>query len=470
MASQLSFWAPTVNPKASLNFSLKPKKFISSQFVQASPPIALPAPLDPAVIAAASDCGYGASAACLGIVPVNEWFALQAFAINRFLGVASLVTAPVAGSWKLASFAKFIEKSEKSPAAHILGSVYCRYAAEQWQSSCGFALKRFWHFGLAKHPAVNLAGLNPVNASQNPDFVYENSNGDWFAIEAKGSLGKKDYSELKEGLEQASKFQAISFIEPAAGNVVSAALAGFACSGTYFDMHSNELQVEHVDPPSDPIFGSDSQEPGRFLIPEFADLVRFHQAVLEFGEQDQEAARREISAVWRKWHGGGNVLVGISEPHLTMRAELDWAIRALSLVVPVLNRAAHDDRAASDLGHSIGRLASQVRVKEAASLNANSPEARAWAAFADVLDSHRKPNEQVGWKSVLVSLWTRPILKAFLNQSHVEESGSIGNLWGSLTSVTSALRESVTLDKVLSGGRNQTTYATTHGLIFALQK
>lgn len=61
MTNLLTFHVPKVHSKASINFKLDARPFLSTQFQPLAPAETLPAPNSVEMWAAARDCGYGVS-------------------------------------------------------------------------------------------------------------------------------------------------------------------------------------------------------------------------------------------------------------------------------------------------------------------------------------------------------------------------------------------------------------------------
>jgi len=207
--------------------------------------------------------------------------------------------------------AGYLESSDKSDAAFILGGIACRYATEEWLKSRGRHLTRFWHYSIYSNPAVS--GISFTNSTlkvsvkkkaatkpgasapktskfdgdRRPDYLVQCNTTRWYAVEAKGTFGNFDHADVKNGMDQARRLRSITFADPVLGPPGAAPtrypIADYACSCAYFDSHDH-LNVSFIDPPADPTgTGDDDDDVLELEIDTtIADMLQFHRVTQQF--------------------------------------------------------------------------------------------------------------------------------------------------------------------------------------------
>jgi len=215
---------------------------------------------------------------------------------------------------------KHLESSDTSDGAFILGGIGCRYATEAWLKSRGQTLERFWHYAIYSNPAVSgidfksasltmpaaaaAAGATPAvgegkqdgkrDGDRRPDYLAASASGSWYAVEAKGSFGKIDYSTIRSGMDQARRLVSVSFLDPLTAAPGAApvrhTIQDYACSCAHFDK-GTRLHIDFLDPPVD--VAADGADDAGFLDLEIdttiAQLFQYYRATQQF---DSLAGRR----------------------------------------------------------------------------------------------------------------------------------------------------------------------------------
>jgi hypothetical protein len=384
--------------------------------------------------------------------------------------VLSILEKSCEGYWRLADHARYLEKNEKGTIAFSMGSIFCSYATREFHATNGDQLIRFWHFQVASHPGVNLCGVGQPQARQveNPDFLAEDDKGDWYLVEAKGTLSARSDSELRDGLKQARKYQGIVFVEPATGQLASHVVAGSACISTYFDENGSSLQVTHLDPPNGTLSGA--AEFPLVIVREAADLFRFHEAAMSFTIFGEGRDEFEMGAIWRSARTLGEISIGISRLHWDLRDCLAWTVKALTVVTPLIRNA----RAAESSGPEGRALLSDPSLILENEIVRAAPdgteEAEAWRELARILSSFEAGDSGSIWQQALSHFWLAPTLLPFKNRPMTGGVRSIGDLWSYLWEANAAMREQVRLRNRLGSGRLNEVVDTTTGLLLAAVK
>ena len=206
-----------------------PIHFFASLPVPPSIPAAPPtnswtAPLSPAqLVGHALDAGYGAPADLLGPGHTAMPLELQQFMTLRMRSAWKLLKKRAAG-YEAHSFVSMLDATDKGDASTILGSICARAAIEKWLQSQTPKQKilRFWHYSVYTSKSVGrqAAALTWNGGQSAPDFLVcaKPATGPqkWYALEAKGMLGPRDWSAIQNGLNQAQLVCAIQ-VFPAGG-------------------------------------------------------------------------------------------------------------------------------------------------------------------------------------------------------------------------------------------------------------
>lgn len=477
MTNLLTFHVPKVRSKASIDFMLDARPFLSTQFQPLVPAETLPAPNSVEMWAAAHDCGYGVSwdkrVECSG----KEWQALHRHLYQRLrfhltlLENASPLGTPAA--WKRAAFASLLETTEKSALSYALGAIYCRIATGRWRTrshAChaGY-LRRFWHYKITAHPAVTLGGGgNAMKGIQNPDYMAQCSCEAWSAVEAKGTLEQLDRGELKRGLGQAMKFSTLSLYSLHKSSPSTKPIRSSVCVANYFDSNAL-LQVLHLDPPNPQAAALPERESGPMVVTEFADLVHFEHALHQHQSYEAGALTDDDhgsgSVEWRGTPDLPELRFGMAVQQVKLQARLTWAIDALSRIMPVIAAARTKGWPGSRLRNALRRQARRIQYDTARTGDPVDAADTAWKEFA-LWIKQEAVGEQVDWSALLTRLWTAPILSAFGG----EAAKSLQGLWWDLH----RLRRAGQLDARLrqpagsvSEGPVPSMAITTYGLIVA---
>jgi hypothetical protein len=331
-----------------INFQLGTLQGFKNQFVRAKPAtstLPLP-PLAINMLAAAINCGYGNTPGEM-VTPLNFpwWPDLQKYLTARLHLLMSLldeVSAPP--NVRCTPFAPLVETTEIGDMSTLLGMLLCRVATERWAAKFrkGSKVVRFWHWKVTRDAATCMdsqvrPGIRDVN---NPDFIYQLEDG-WYTTEAKGTFGAEDWSDLRKGLEQARKFDAIAFNDLSANAIVQAPVIGFSCTMAYFDKQA-ELQVTHLDPPNQRRERSNSLK----IVKEFADLVCFERAFAQFYLLSDPVLLKRGSFVqhlpemeWRRLRHGSEaaepIYLGMPKVMADLEQVLKLTLTALRLIVPL---------------------------------------------------------------------------------------------------------------------------------------
>lgn len=199
-----------------------PIEFFASLPFPPSTPTAPPtncwtAPLSPArLIGHALDAGYGAPADLLGPGHTAMPLELQQFMTLRMRSAWKLLKKRAAG-YAAHAFVSALDATDKGDASTILGSICARAAIERWLQSQTpkQEILRFWHYSVYTSKSVGrqAIALTWGGGKSAPDFLVcaKATTGlqHWYALEAKGTLGPRDWSAIQEGLNQAQLVCAI---------------------------------------------------------------------------------------------------------------------------------------------------------------------------------------------------------------------------------------------------------------------
>jgi hypothetical protein len=197
------------------------------------------------------------------------------------------------GSVKKHELAAALDPSEKADASFILGSLVCRYAAEEWLTKIKKSkLEKFWHYSVFCNPAVARLSLTPSlrYGKSTPDYLVEDGSGEWYAVEAKGTFGEEDWRPIRDGLNQARNLKTLTYWDPQTPALRIKKLGDFACSLAYFD-NAEKLTITYADPPD--IAATSPQGDGEAIgiVFEFAELANLHQACKQFRRLSRRSTR-----------------------------------------------------------------------------------------------------------------------------------------------------------------------------------
>lgn len=482
MASYVAFKILAAGKSA---ISFVPAGFLS-QFSNASPGRDhLPSPRDARFHAAAEDCGYGDKKRYRVRMTSHERSELLKYLRRQGRQVRSLFkVAPSmplgAQSVTLKSFAKSLHSNEKGSLGYVLGSIYSRVATERWHAhparATGGPPRRYWHFSIAGHSAVQLVGLLKHHDKDSPDYIVEDAKGNWSAVEAKGSLGKFDNSNACAGMEQAHKFDWVAFLCPISHAIHVHPIGDRVCVYTFVDA-SNELQVVHIDPPGGPSAG-DAEWGGDLIIAEAADLVRLDEAMVQYsslvGRIPHDGPYRAEEIIWApSRHADGNDY-GVLGVQATMWPLVRRAIAILEFITPWISMTRRFAVETGDPYFRLGTFDGFLRNVDQAgggSLSEDPELAGAQITAAHVLfDEMKGVDGPLMWQIALNMLWSSDLLSSSSDQSPKLPKG-IHQLWEAVSvpvmETIQRHHHSQLLDERLPGGsviQFAELAASSHGL------
>jgi len=478
MVSEVDFRVPI--PGVAINFGLGGSTFVSTQFHTVALDPLLP-PNSAWVIAAAEDCGYGTNA--FGKARINampwEWQKLAMHLARRLQLVRSTldVVAPVpgAGLVKRASFVRFLESSEKTSCAFVLGMLYARLAAERWFTfnGMGNVLKHFWHYSILHNPAVSLQGLTPAPNTRNPDFVLGSNLGKWSTLESKGTFGTADFNKLRDGLKQANKFTGISIAWPGAAAVMQP-IGERSCTLTCFSAVDELQSIQLTLPPPLPIPAAPAAlgaAPEPVIFAPAAEFVRYLDALGQLDCHRGETSIVETDEAGIDWYRSVHVpgfLFGVSPEHRNVEEQLKWAVAALSLIMPLVAELRSGETTGRALRTVVTGLIYEVG-QRAAKIDLSEAESLAWSGLVEHLQELMQADAQSqSWTMVLDHVWNAPVLGGFNSGTLGSPITTLDGLWNYLDKKVTPLRLNKAMEARLerrfdapgAGG----TGVTTHGL------
>ena len=351
MKLPVAYFKPKPGPSP-LDFTKKPVEF-SKQFKYDTKKISFSNKAD--VLALALDSGYG----ILGGTDQATYLGLTASLQQR---LRSYLRTRLMLLWSLLQFdstsnrilrhqiSNFLDSTEKGDASFILGSLASRRATEIWFDSMGPKLKRFWHVSVYTNPVVARMALSiwAGKGKSRPDFIAQDANGSWYAIEAKGSFDEMSWDAVKPGLRQASRLQAISNWDTSSNKLLLNSVQEYACSMAHFRPKTHRLLIAFVDPPNQSDIVSVPGEASPSLDVEFvyelAQLSHMYQACVQFKLVGK--VKRNINPVinqiggyeWRALVDLGNgevdAWIGIHEDLLKKETDVRDLLRIMSFVTP----------------------------------------------------------------------------------------------------------------------------------------
>lgn len=334
-------------PTTSLSKATYAKSTPSVFFALFDPGGTLPTPPSvtfPDLIKWAIDAGYGAQNGvdqdAFLAIPASDRTRLGDYQRARLTLLMHLLRIDPSTGLYRDTVVRYLESSDKSDAAFILGGIACRFATEAWLTSHSRSLTRFWHYSIYSNTAV--CGFNfsvstlkvaakkkiPANSAtpaakpskldgdRRPDYLVECNRGRWYAVEAKGTFGGFDYSDVKDGMDQARRLRSITFADPVKGGPgalpIRHVIADYACSCAYFDQHDH-LNVNFVDPPADATETEDDDDVFDLeMDTTVAELLQFYRTVQQFRNLSSVRPRKLPAMLGRSDH-----LIRWSEIHFS---------------------------------------------------------------------------------------------------------------------------------------------------------
>lgn len=174
------------------------------------------------------------------------------------------------------TFTKMLDSSEKADASFILGGLACRLAHSKWFQQRGVTVARFWHLAVyEKHAAKWISSVVDKGKSR-PDFLVQDSMGQWFSAEAKGSFDDINWCTIQQGLRQVARLKSVTFTDAATQAVTTQLVKDFSCVLGHFAT-SSQFEASLVDPPAD-----DSATLTLELATDFADANAFLKAIHQY--------------------------------------------------------------------------------------------------------------------------------------------------------------------------------------------
>lgn len=446
MANVVTFYELTNPP---VNFLPTGQAFLAQFSIHPTAPTAalpLATPISPKLYAAALDSGYGTNSVDLLNSTPTDWINLGDYLLLRLKMVLSVLDQSPTGVWNKTGFAGKLESNESGANAYALGMIFCRCAIEEWGNAHGYGVpKRFWHYKVATHAAVNLTGqTNPKHAKkQNPDFVVEMGNGAWAAVEAKGTLAPSCPSTLKTGLGQAHKYQAISFTSHNSGVLVNANIGHQVCTEAHFNGTSLEVTQLHSTSTQKPIFPATAaaNSPGNvpamlaaprpanlkdtppppveesmFMLVQAGDLLRYRQAYLQFqlfpSASTNAASAAAIRSLpdgfeWRVSSHWQDLLIGLPTV-LKLKCEpINWALHVFEILTPVFGVC----RVRAKEGNDDIRKDTEVALGVLAECEAVTERENSWGMLRNALESLAFQPDAVSWTVGLSALLTTEVIR-----------------------------------------------------------
>lgn len=262
------------------------------------------------LLAMAMDAGYGTRTdldTLLRFTPAMRK-QLRAYLTARWNVLTSLLEIdPVSEEVRTLPLVQYIESTEKGDAAFILGCLGSRYATAEWLHHRGQSLDHFWHFSVYADPAVS---ITLSDTESRPDYLahahspHSGVEGHWYAVEAKGTLGRVDWGPLQTGMAQARLLKKFGYSDRY-GDIRMATIDDCAVSLACFE--SRRLHIVHVDPPADK---NETEAEARggpsFLFnSDMVNLLNFYQGYHQFKSMTRQTGSGGITVV-----GGVEVYLG----------------------------------------------------------------------------------------------------------------------------------------------------------------
>lgn len=211
-----------------------------------SPLIVLPDLIDAFV-----NTGYGPEDGWNGNLSLTsaERISLKRYLLARLQLIASCFSHSPLSSQPL-SFYKGIDPSEKVVVSYVAGSIGAYLAAVQWLAAPKREVKLFLHASLLREGSIYISSKKPTLTSADgaesfemPDFVLEDSSGEWHLFEAKGGRFGERWKRIVKGLRQLQNIASIGPMgkcEPPVSSV---------CVHTAIDL-GKDIRLTIVDPPA----------------------------------------------------------------------------------------------------------------------------------------------------------------------------------------------------------------------------
>jgi hypothetical protein len=325
------------------------------------------------VFAWSLEAGYGAvrdQATYLTLLP-GEQAELRRYLRQRLLLLSRLVKPVAGGGVVPRTFVKLLDSSEKADASFILGGLACRLAHERWFMQRGVTVRRFWHLSVYEKHAARWISYGAGPGKSRPDFLVQDSLGQWYPAEAKGSFDAIDWEPIQKGLRQAAQLKSITFTDASTSASTTQPINEFSCVMGHLSQ-TGELMASLVDPVADA-----GQPLALELIPALADANALLGALHAYRTWEQRAGRGswtsafdvkgyEVRAVGREPLFGKRLAIGIP----TMLLQSERQLQAVMWVVGLFSKALQDFFA-----HPKEGSAAFVRRALAASLTARAGDA-----------------------------------------------------------------------------------------------
>jgi hypothetical protein len=203
----------------------------------------------------ALDAGYGAPTHLLGVGTKAMPTELRQFMTLRMRSAWKLLKKRTSG-YEAHAFVSGLDATDKGDASTILGSICARAAIEEWLNSQipKQKLLRFWHYSVYTQKLVGkrVASLTWGGGKSAPDFlVCAKASADkqqWYTLEAKGTFGPRDWTEIQNGLDQA---QLVYEIQVFPGGSTHKLAKAFCSQAHLHGTPPLKLMTTLVDPPPD---------------------------------------------------------------------------------------------------------------------------------------------------------------------------------------------------------------------------
>ncbi|MDR5819313.1 hypothetical protein [Caballeronia sp. LZ043] len=398
-----------------------------------------------ALLAAALDSGYGANAAPMPAMPVEDRVSLYQHLWRQLDLALSLIKSGTGGISVLQPFAPELEKSAKSALSYLLGTLYARVATGLWgQENRWGKVGAFWHYGVLSSHAVNFK-VTSASKALNPDFLvrFDGRVSHWACIETKGSLGDQNNEVLKSGLYQAGKLKKLQWLDAGSLTTVNAVPAEQACVMTYFAPPDNTLEVLLMDPPAGEVEATPSDFDAPLLFKEAGDFLCWTQALEQFDgiaslSDEIEFGMSGSRFDWAPVPGRKDIWVGVSILMRQNHERLTWAISLLEWLVPVLSR--WRDRPDVKPRTINRRLSDMVRYASERANPGNRIDVdgsvEMWAALASRLKEMKRGNKEfVSWLTLLENVWSCKLFSAGSERIETNQKvQSLGDLWSAVDS------------------------------------
>lgn len=242
----------------------------------------------------------------------------------------------------LKSFWRGIEPSEKASLSFAIGSLAALLGARRWVIQFGQdrTVKRFLHARLFVDPAIvkHPLGKIPTDGDSMPDFLVEDSAGEWHVFEAKGGDHGNRWRQLAQGVQQAKRVKRVGPVgalkAPESAVCVQTVVA-----------KSSTLELTLVDPPSDPthpVEGPDDVDIS--FVSELLELSIILDTIEWFGclrdlpmpDEFVPAASLRMTTATARSRAFGGLLLAVPHEYLDREAQIRKAARMLTTLARLL--------------------------------------------------------------------------------------------------------------------------------------